>query len=74
MIYYMHFVPSPNELTKETIDSVIPAMKVGAYSGRVLYEEILIVLFMRLATCLRHHPEDFEEYIHAWSYWKRMIM
>ncbi|MCP3740304.1 aminoglycoside phosphotransferase family protein [Rossellomorea sp. BNER] len=68
------FCSSPNELTKETIDSVIPTLKVGEYKcGKVLYEYLVIVLFMRLATCLRHHADDFEEYLYAWDYWKRMI-
>jgi hypothetical protein len=39
----------------------------------VLYEDLVIVLFMRLATCLRHHADDFEEYLYAWDYWKKMI-
>ena len=36
---------------------------------RDLYEEIVIGLYLRIDTCLRHHPKDLEDYLAAWRYW-----
>ncbi len=36
---------------------------------RDLYEEIVIGLYLRIDTCLRHHPKDLEGYLAAWRYW-----
>jgi fructosamine-3-kinase len=68
------FSSSPDELTKETIDSAASLLKFkGEISHSSLYEEVLICLYLRLATSIKHHPSDFEEYLKSWYYWENMI-
>ena len=38
-------------------------------NDRDLYEEIVIGLYFRIDTCLRHHPKDLKDYLEAWRYW-----
>lgn len=53
---------------KETINY---AMKQCVFhkKERDLYEEIVIGLYLRIDTCVRHQPKDLEEYLVAWRYW-----
>ncbi|MGE7883626.1 aminoglycoside phosphotransferase family protein [Bacillus sp. NPDC094077] len=62
------FCSTPEDLTKEAIDY---AMKQCVFhkKERDLYEEIVIGLYLRIDTCLRHHPKDLEDYLVAWCYW-----
>ncbi|MGY2614283.1 aminoglycoside phosphotransferase family protein [Bacillus pretiosus] len=62
------FCSTPEDVTKETIDY---AMKQCVFhkKDRDLYEEIVIGLYLRIDTCLRHHPKDLEDYLAAWRYW-----
>lgn len=62
------FCSTPEDLTKETIGY---AMKQCVFykKDRDLYEEIVIGLYLRIDTCLRHHPKDLEDYLEAWRYW-----
>ncbi|AIK37545.1 aminoglycoside/hydroxyurea antibiotic resistance kinase family protein [Bacillus pseudomycoides] len=64
------FCSTPEDLTKETIDYVVEQCVFHKNTkGKVLYEEVLIGLYLRLETCIRHHPEDLEAYLIAWRYW-----
>ncbi|MGH0429367.1 aminoglycoside phosphotransferase family protein [Bacillus hominis] len=62
------FCSTPEDLMKETIDYVMKQC-VFHKKERDLYEEIIIGLFLRIDTCLRHHPKDLEDYLVAWRYW-----
>lgn len=62
------FCSTPEDLTKETIDYVMKQC-VFHKKERDLYEEIVIGLYLRIDTCLRHHPKDLEDYLVAWRYW-----
>ncbi|MCE7793785.1 aminoglycoside phosphotransferase family protein [Salipaludibacillus sp. CUR1] len=68
------FCSSPDDLTKETIDSAVSHLRVKPYENNLfLYNEVIIGLYLRLGTCIKHHPNDFEEYLKAWHYWKDTI-
>ncbi|WP_186763941.1 aminoglycoside phosphotransferase family protein [Planomicrobium sp. CPCC 101079] len=67
------FCSSPADLTKETLDSAASLLVVQPIDKKWLYEEVAIVLYLRLATCLKHHPADFASYLAAWNYWKNII-
>ena len=68
------FCSSPDDLTKETIDSAVSEWMIKAEDhSSFLYEEVIIGLYMRLGNCMKHHPQDFEEYIKAWRYWKDIV-
>ncbi|MGE7859878.1 phosphotransferase family protein [Bacillus mobilis] len=62
------FCSTPEDITKETIDYVMEQC-VFHKQERDLYEEIVIGLYLRIDTCLRHHPKDLEDYLVAWRYW-----
>ncbi|MBJ8081525.1 phosphotransferase [Bacillus cereus group sp. N14] len=62
------FCSTPEDITKETIDYVMKQC-VFHKTERDLYEEIVIGLYLRIDTCLRHHPKDLEDYLVAWRYW-----
>jgi fructosamine-3-kinase len=62
------FCSSPDDLTKETIEHTVNYMEHS--SNYNLYEEVIIGLYLRMATCVKHHSYDFNEYLNAWSYWK----
>ncbi|MEH7459347.1 aminoglycoside phosphotransferase family protein [Bacillus sp. JJ1127] len=68
------FCSTPEDLTKETIDYVVEQCVFHKNKkGKVLYEEVIIGLYLRLETCIRHHPEDLEDYLKAWCYWMNLI-
>ncbi|MGN5651542.1 aminoglycoside phosphotransferase family protein [Bacillus sp. Brlt_9] len=62
------FCSTPEDLTKEAINYVMKQC-VFHKTDRELYEEIVIGLYLRIDTCLRHHPKDLEDYLVAWRYW-----
>ncbi|MFJ8217981.1 MULTISPECIES: phosphotransferase family protein [Bacillus cereus group] len=66
------FCSTPEDLTKETIDYAMEQCVVHK-KDRDLYEEIVIGLYLRIDTCLRHHPKDLEHYLVAWRYWMDKI-
>lgn len=68
------FCSSTDELTKATIDSAVSLLKFKReINNSFLYEEVLIGLYLRLATSIKHHPSDFEEYLQAWYYWEDIV-
>ncbi|WP_456271886.1 phosphotransferase [Bacillus sp. AK031] len=69
------FCSSPDDLTADTIlhctSLLNPAEQINTCD---LFGEVLIILFIRLSTCLKHHPEDFREYEKAWTDWKEKVI
>jgi hypothetical protein len=69
------FCSSPEELTLETIQPAVNLLiSQKGNINEILPEEVIIGLFLRLSSCLKHHPHDFEEYLTAWDYWKKSIL
>ncbi|WP_137789237.1 aminoglycoside phosphotransferase family protein [Bacillus sp. E(2018)] len=67
------FCSSPDDLSKETIDSSMSYfMNEGKYTP-FLYERVMIGLYIRLGICIKHHPHNFEEYLKAWYYWRELL-
>ena len=64
------FCSSTDDLKIETIEAAANAL---LEDTKNLYEDVLIGLYLRMATCIKHHPADFDEYVNAWEYWKRQI-
>ncbi|PGM90812.1 phosphotransferase [Bacillus cereus] len=67
------FCSTPEDLTKEVIGYAIKPC-IFHKKERDLYEEIVIGLYLRIDTCIRHHPKDLEDYLVAWRYWMNEIM
>jgi hypothetical protein len=65
------FCSSPDSLDIETIQNAIHLLDSKFVYQRDLNEEVLIGLYFRIATCIRHHPNDLIEYLKWWDYWKK---
>ncbi|MDQ0207498.1 phosphotransferase family protein [Alkalicoccobacillus murimartini] len=60
------FCSSSDDLTKETILSAAnPILIKENISEQLLFEDVFIVLYLRLAICSRHHPDDLPNYLDA---------
>jgi fructosamine-3-kinase len=64
------FCSTPDDLIKETIET---AAKNLLGETKNLEKDVLIILYLRMATCMKYHPDDFAEYLVAWEYWKRQL-
>lgn len=67
------FCSSPDDLTRETIDSAVSHLIIKNEKGNSLYEEVLIGLYIRLAISIKHHSSDFEQYLKSWYYWVDIV-
>ena len=68
------FCSSADDLSQKTFDQAISFMKVGQEKAcSVLYEKLLIGLYLRIASCSKHHPEDLPRYLEAWSRWLEIM-
>ncbi|MBA2871945.1 hypothetical protein HNQ85_002235 [Anoxybacillus calidus] len=67
------FCSSPDNLTFDTIKSAADHFVFGKPSDELLHKEVIIGLYLRIATGVRHHPHDLNKYLQAWSYWKNRI-
>ncbi|PEK98824.1 aminoglycoside phosphotransferase family protein [Bacillus sp. AFS017336] len=68
------FCSSPDNLTKEILYYAASQLKfLQNTDSRYLFEEVLVGLYLRLATCIKYHPEDLNEYLVAWDYWKKLV-
>jgi aminoglycoside phosphotransferase len=67
------FCSSPDDLTIETLQPAVNLLlKKDANMIENLHEAVIIGLFLRLSSCIKHHPHEFEEYLQAWDYWKNI--
>lgn len=60
------FCSTPDDLTKETFDYAINWLDERPTNT---YELVLIGLYLRIALCCKHHPDDLALYLKAWSKW-----
>ncbi|MFF3025671.1 phosphotransferase [Gottfriedia sp. NPDC057948] len=68
------FCSSPDNLTKETISTAVNHLKfLQNNDSHTIYKNVLVGLYFRLATCIRHHPNDLDEYLIAWNYWTSLV-
>ncbi|MGG0179202.1 phosphotransferase [Gottfriedia acidiceleris] len=68
------FCSSPDNLTKETISTAVSHLKfLQNNDSHIIYKNVLVGLYFRLATCIRHHPNDLYEYLIAWNYWTSLV-
>ncbi|MGP4081093.1 phosphotransferase [Pseudalkalibacillus sp. R45] len=67
------FCSSPDDLTQEMIESAADHLVDRNFTRNELHEEVVIGLYLRIATCVLHHPNDLDEYLQAWAYWKRTL-
>lgn len=66
------FFSSPEDLSKDTLDSAIAELTAELPEQKLLYEEVRIGLYVRIAICIKHHPADLPAYLKAWDYWSQI--
>lgn len=64
------FCSTPDDLTRETIDYAMDCLTEKP-SGS--YELVLICLYLRIALCSKHHPEELPLYLNAWRHWLEIV-
>ncbi|WP_341201317.1 aminoglycoside phosphotransferase family protein [Planomicrobium okeanokoites] len=64
------FCSTPEDLTKETFDYAARFLRVRPSAN---YDLVLIGLYLRIALCGKHHPEDLALYLKAWSEWLKIV-
>ncbi|WP_276356116.1 phosphotransferase [Cohnella caldifontis] len=68
------FCSTPDDLDPETLRSAYARLRLPEPKDeRKLMEETAFQLYCRIGICLRHHPEDLEEYMTAWAFWRTFL-
>lgn len=68
------FCSSPDDLTRETLDAATNYLTGEKEQEKpALYEKVAVSLYLRIGTCIKHHPGDLADYVKAWAYWKKII-
>jgi hypothetical protein len=51
------------------METIVEAAKIIDYDQSIshLKEEVIVNLYCRIGTCIRHHPEDLPLYLGAWK-------
>ncbi|KAA0546971.1 phosphotransferase [Bacillus sp. BGMRC 2118] len=66
------FCSSPDDLDLETLRTVFTLLHSSLLSESQLINEVIFQLFCRIDICSRVHPEDLQDYLKAWNYWKTL--
>lgn len=66
------FCSSPDDLNVETLRVVFSKLQLEHIHESQLINEVIFQLFCRISTCSRVHPEDLQDYLRAWDYWKTL--
>jgi hypothetical protein len=67
------FCSSPDDLNLETLLTSFSLLKNVTMDKSQLIEEVVVQLYTRLGICVRVHPQDLEDYLIAWDYWKSLL-
>lgn len=67
------FCSCPQDLTEETLEGPFKQLSMMEISKSQLYKEVLVILYIRIATCIHYHPQDLQEYLIGWKYWREKI-
>ncbi|WNQ10707.1 phosphotransferase [Paenibacillus aurantius] len=67
------FCSSPDDLSRETLLAAAAELEQEKPEEAELVEQMMIQLYCRIGTCLRHHPQDLPLYLEAWTYWKAAV-
>ncbi|MFS0808989.1 aminoglycoside phosphotransferase family protein [Shouchella sp. 1P01AA] len=66
------FCSYPADLSRQTILQAAQELE-GVQVQAYLDSFVLVCLYLRMDTCMRHHPEDFPAYEISWAHWKRYL-
>lgn len=69
------FCSSPDELTIETFYSILDQIRFEREASVTrIYEKVLIGLYLRIGTAIKHHPSDLDSYLVSWQYWRNIVL
>lgn len=63
------FCSSPDDLEFPILLKSSENLRVKDLQESELIEDLIVALYLRLSTCLQHHPVDFPEYLNSWNRW-----
>ncbi|MDT3428835.1 hypothetical protein J2Z22_004429 [Paenibacillus forsythiae] len=66
------FCSSPDDLNLETLIPAFTLLNHKPMERSRLIEEVIIQLYCRIGSCVKHHPHDLAAYLKAWDYWKAL--
>ena len=66
------FCSSPDDLRFEMLREIAARLD-SSTKPQELAEDMLLALYFRISTCLRHHPQDFDAYLEAWRDWAERV-
>jgi aminoglycoside phosphotransferase (APT) family kinase protein len=62
------FCSTPDDLDLETIAPAVAVLPTWQSNKQTdLHQEVLLGLYLRIATCMCHHPTDLPQYLEAWQ-------
>lgn len=67
------FCSSPEDLNLETLLASFSLLNNVSIERSRLIEEVVVQLYTRIGICVRVHPQDLEDYLKAWAYWRLLI-
>lgn len=67
------FCSSPDDLDLETLRTSFSCLNNVPIDESRLIEEVVVQLYTRIGICARVHPQDLEQYLKAWKYWKSIL-
>lgn len=66
------YCSSPDALNLETLFAAYELLDHEPKDTSRLTREVIVQLYCRIGICTRHHPQDLEQYLKAWDYWRTL--
>ncbi|WLD92556.1 phosphotransferase [Alkalihalobacillus sp. AL-G] len=67
------FCSSPDDLEFSILLNIVEQLKGTSFHENEIAEDMILALYFRVATCIKHHPNDLKQYLHAWKVWKQLL-
>jgi len=66
------FCSSPDDINLDTLYTAFDYLEKGKVDRTRLLDEVAIQLYCRIGLSIKHHPNDLQEYLQAWKYWREI--
>ncbi|MGG4146802.1 phosphotransferase [Paenibacillus algorifonticola] len=67
------FCSSPDDLNLETLFAAYEWLNHKPMDKTRVIQEVIFQLYCRIAICSRIHPHDWDDYMKAWTYWRKLL-
>lgn len=64
------FCSSPDDLNLETLFATFDLLNDNTLARSRIIEEVIFQLYCRIGICVKVHPNDLNDYLKAWDYWR----